>query len=54
MGWAWLEVISVALSLTSLVVTGVWYNKEPGPGCRLFSAVLLPLTAAVHSIKIAA
>ena len=41
MGWAWLEVISVGLSLTSLVVTGVWYNREPGPGARLLSAITL-------------
>ena len=47
MGWAWLEVISVCLSLTSLVVTGVWYNKEPGPRSRIFSAILLTLTAAI-------
>ena len=50
MGWAWLEVISVALSLTSLVVTGVWHNKEPGPGCRMFSAILLTITAAIFRV----
>ena len=47
MGWAWLEVLSVGLSLTSLVVTGVWYNKEPGPGTRLLSAVILTLVTAI-------
>ena len=47
MGWAWLEVISVGLSLTSLVVTGVWYNREPGPGARLLSAILLTLITAI-------
>ena len=50
MGWAWLEVTSVTLSLTSLVVTGLWYNKEPGPGCRVFSALLLILTAAIFRV----
>ena len=25
--WAWLEVASLALSLTSVSVTGVWYNQ---------------------------
>ena len=47
MGWAWLEVLSVGLSLTSLVVTGVWYNREPGPGARLLSAITLTLVTAI-------
>ena len=64
--WAWLEVASLALSLTSVSVTGVWYNQvlyctvlysavlwykqEPGPACRTAAALLAALATAAARV----
>ena len=46
----WLQITSLVLSLTSLILTGVWYNKEPGPGCRVASGVLCCLLTAIFRV----
>jgi len=51
-GWAWLQVISVIVSLVSLILTGCWFNSEPGPGCRIFSSIMCTITITIYRVFI--
>lgn len=50
--WAWLEVFSIAMSWTSLNITAIRYNNEPGPGARVFWSALSSIFTSLNRVFI--